>query len=56
MARNTKLLRGQQLAPRAAEGGLESENRSDQHVGFPGFDFLDRPDVEVHQFGQFFLR
>ena len=50
-----KLLR-QQFGPGAAQCLLESDHGGYQDIDPACFDFLDRADVEVHKFGETFLR
>ena len=43
---------GHEALPRAAECVLHSQDRSEEDVHVTGLDFLHRPDVQVHQFGE----
>ena len=44
-----------QILPIATKGLPEPQNGRQQDVHVASLNFLNRPDVEVHQFGQFFL-
>ena len=46
----------QQHVPRTPEGRTQPHRRRDQNVGLPGFDLLERSDIEVRHFSQRFLR
>ena len=45
----------QQIVPSTPQRLLEPHHGRQQDVDVAGLDFLDRPDVQIHQFGQFFL-
>jgi len=46
----------QQFVPRAAQSLLEPHHGGYQDIDPARFDLLDRADVEVHEFGEAFLR
>lgn len=45
-----------QVIPRAAKRALQTHDCRDKNVDLPGFDFLNRSPVQVHQLREFFLR
>jgi hypothetical protein len=54
LSKKGKSLR-QQFGPRAAQSFLKPDHGSHQDVDAARFDFLDRADVQFHQFGEAFL-
>lgn len=55
MSQSQNILR-QQPGPRAAQSFLKPDHGGHQDIDPACFDFLDSADVEVHEFGETFLR
>jgi hypothetical protein len=54
-AKQSPRVLGQQFGPGAAQSLLKPDHGSHQHIDPARFDFLDRADVHIHQFGESFL-